>query len=163
MNMEQTKKEILIHKIFQVGIFLKAFNGLWEILAGVLILFTGKIASFVAPLVDNELLEDPNDYIANHIQPLLSFFVGNIKAFAVVYLIGHGLINIFLFIFILKNKLWAYKASIGFMSLFIIYQLYKITFSHSIWLSLLTIFDIFMIYLIWHEYNYLKKYHHLPD
>lgn len=161
--MEQTKKEILIHKIFQVGIFLKAFNGLLEIIAGTLILFTGKVADFVTFLINQELLEDPNDYIASHTQPIVSFLAGNVKAFAVIYLIGHGLINIFLFVGILKNKLWAYKASIAFFSLFIVYQLYKITFSHSIWLAALTVFDLIMIGLIWHEYNYLKKYHHLPE
>ena len=161
--MEQPKQEILIHKIFQIGIFLKAFNGLLEITAGLMILFTGKAVSFLALLVDNELIEDPNDYIASHIQPVVVFLAGNLKAYAVIYLVGHGLINIFLFIGILKNKLWAYKASIVFMSLFIVYQIYKIIISHSIWLLGLTILDLVMIWLIWHEYNYLKKHHRLPD
>lgn len=160
--MEDAKKEIYIHKAFEIGILLKAFNALWEIVVGLLIFFTGAVSSFANFIIEQELLEDPNDFIANNLQTIITFLSGHSKAFVAIYLIGHGLINIFLFFGILKNKLWAYEASLSFMSLFVFYQLYKIAISHSFWLSMLTILDLIMIWLIYHEYNYLKKYHHLP-
>jgi uncharacterized membrane protein len=43
---------------------------------------------------------------------------------------------------------------------FIAYQLYRYSYTHEIALILLTVFDLFVIALAWHEYRLLRK--HLP-
>nr|WP_258171938.1 DUF2127 domain-containing protein [Burkholderia contaminans] len=41
--------------------------------------------------------------------------------------------------------------------LFIGYQVYRFTFTHSVWLLLVTALDIVVIALTWHEYRYLRN------
>jgi uncharacterized membrane protein len=46
------------------------------------------------------------------------------------------------------------------LGLFIAYQVYRYTYTHSVGLVLLTVFDLFVMVLIWHEYRLVR--HHLP-
>ena len=41
--------------------------------------------------------------------------------------------------------------------LFIAYQLYRYTYTHSIWLLLFSVLDLGVIALTWHEYRYIKQ------
>ena len=61
---------------------------------------------------------------------------------------------------LLREKLWAYPASIAVFGLFIAYQLYRYSFTHDAALIALSIFDLFVIALAVHEYRLLSK--HLP-
>jgi uncharacterized membrane protein len=155
-------REKYIHRIFIGGVLLKALNGVLEIVGGVLLLFTGAFVQIVEILIRNELIEDPADFVATHIQHYLPLFTGHAQLFAAVYLLSHGVIKIVLVAGLLRNKLWAYPAAIVVFILFIVYQMYRFTFTHSIFLILFTIFDIFVIALTWHEYKYFKKHHSFP-
>jgi hypothetical protein len=44
--------------------------------------------------------------------------------------------------------------------LFIVYQLYRFSYTHGFGLIVLTVFDVFVIGLIWHEYRLVRR--HLP-
>jgi uncharacterized membrane protein len=61
---------------------------------------------------------------------------------------------------LLMNRLWAYPASLAVLGLFIAYQLYRYSYTHGFGLIVLTVFDIFVIGLIWHEYRLIRR--HLP-
>ena len=61
---------------------------------------------------------------------------------------------------LLREKLWAYPASFAVFGAFIAYQLYRYTFTHGFGLIALTLFDLVVMLLIWHEYRLLKR--HLP-
>ena len=80
--------------------------------------------------------------------------------FYAFYLLSHGLIKAVLVIGLLREKLWAYPASFAVFGAFIAYQLYRYSFTHDIGLILLSIFDLFVIYLAVHEYRLLRR--HLP-
>lgn len=54
---------------------------------------------------------------------------------------------------LLKRQLWAYPGMLAFLILFIAYQGYRITYAPSIGLVLLTIFDAFVVWLTWREYQ----------
>ena len=146
-----------IRQIFIVSVLLKGFNAILEIVGGVLFLFTGTITSIVQFLVQGELIEDPHDFIANSIQHYLPYFSEHSQLFAAFYLLSHGVIKIFLIVGLLRNKLWAYPSAIIVFFLFIAYQLYRFTYTHSVFLILLTIFDLFVIWLTWHEYKIVKN------
>lgn len=59
---------------------------------------------------------------------------------------------------LLREKLWAYPASIVVFGLFIFYQLARFRYTHSVELLLLTVLDVIIILLTWHEYRFLKRY-----
>lgn len=47
----------------------------------------------------------------------------------------------------------AYPASLVVMTLFIAYQVYRYTYTHGIGLIFLTLFDLVVMWLVWHEYR----------
>ena len=46
------------------------------------------------------------------------------------------------------------------MSLFVLYQLYRFSYTHGFGLIVLTVFDVIVMILIWHEYGLMRR--HLP-
>ncbi len=149
--------EVRIRKIFTISLWLKALGAMLEIIFGFLFLFTSGISDLVNFFVKNELIEDPTDFLATHIQALLPIFSLHIQLFTAFYLLSHGVIRIILVLALLRNKTWAYPTSLIFLSLLIIYQSIRISITHSIFLFLLTLFDMFVLWLIYHEYKFIKR------
>jgi uncharacterized membrane protein len=85
------------------------------------------------------------------------------QVFVALYLLSHGSIKLWLIIALLREKLWYYPTAIVIFGLFIVYQLYRFSFTHSVWLLLVTAVDIIVIALTWHEYKYLHRVSHRPS
>jgi uncharacterized membrane protein len=153
--MENIFNRKLIDKIFDVGIMVKAVFGFFEISAGILLALSGQliINNFIINLAQQEIADDPNDLIANFLINSANNFYYNAHFFAIIYLIAHGIINMFLAVALLKNKIWAYPYAMGGFGLFIIYQIYRYFHTHSLLLLSLTIFDVFIVLIIWLEYR----------
>ena len=149
-----------IHRVFVISLILKGLNSFLEIIGGILFLFTGSITMILSFLIKGELIEDPTDFVASHIQQVIPYFSTHGQLYASLYLLSHGIIKIILVVSLLRNKLWAYPATIVVLFLFIAYQLYRLTYAYSLTFVLLTLFDIFIIILTWHEYRLVRK--HLP-
>ena len=154
---QETQRERVIHKVFVWGILLKAFDGVMEILGGIALLFTGPLSQVATRLIQAELIEDPHDFLAVHLQHALPWFLAQSGWFAPLYLFSHGIIKIVLVAGLLRDKLWAYPTAIGVFTLFIVYQIYRYTFTHSVFLIALTVLDLAVIWLTWHEYRYFRK------
>jgi uncharacterized membrane protein len=141
-------QEKRIHQVFVLSVLAKGFHALIEIAGGLaLYLFS---ADAIARWLDEI---DRHDWVTRH-------FPASEQHFYAFYLLSHGLVKVVLVFFLLREKLWAYPASIAVFGLFIGYQLYRYSFTHDVGLILLSIFDLFVIYLAVHEYRLLRK--HLP-
>ena len=151
-----------IHQIFEVSILLKGAHAVLECLAGVALalISTDTIVGWITWLTQDEFNEDPNDTVARLLLNMAQNFSVSTKNFYIFYLVSHGIVKLFLVGGLLRSKVWAYPASLVVLGLFIAYQLYRYTYTHSIGLVLLTVFDFFVMYLIWHEYQLIR--HHLP-
>lgn len=151
-----------IHQIFEVSVLLKGAHALIECIGGLVLasVSTGSIASLINALTQEELVEDPKDFVATHILSLAQNFTLSTQHFYAFYLLSHGAIKVFLVIGLLRNKLWAYPASLVVLGLFIVYQLYRFSYTHGFGLIVLTVFDVFVMGLIWHEYRLVRR--HLP-
>ncbi len=160
---QETRGERYLHSIFIWGVALKAFDGFMEVAGGIALLFTGPLARFAEVLIQNELIEDPHDFIATHLQHALPVLIANSGWFATAYLLSHGVIKVFLAAGLLRDKVWAYPTAIIVFILFIVYQLYRYAFTHSPFLLLLTLLDLAVVWLTWHEYRYFKKHHVFPE
>ena len=77
--------------------------------------------------------------------------------FVSVYLVAHGVIKIFLVAGLLRKKLWAYPTALWFLGIFILYQLYQFSHTHSLGLLALSAFDLFVASLVWREYRSRKQ------
>jgi uncharacterized membrane protein len=150
-----------IHKVFEISVWLKGAHALIESIAGfaLYLVSTATIISWVNFLTQEELIHDPNDFIATHLHDFAQTFSVSTQAFYAFYLLSHGLIKILLVVGLLRGKLWSYPASLVALALFIVYQLYRYSCTQSFGLIVLTIFDVFVIALIWHEYRLVR--HHL--
>jgi uncharacterized membrane protein len=156
--MDNQTEEKYIHRIFDIGIILKGIDGLLEIVGGLLLIFIRPetINGIVAALTQYELVEDPQDLIANFILRAIHL-TSQSQIFGILFLLSHGIIKVFIVAGLLKNKLWAYPAGIVIFSGFGIYQLYRYFHTYSLGLLLLTILDVFVIILTWHEYKIVKQ------
>ncbi len=126
------------HALFEASVFIKAVNGIWETIGGIALLFLSN--GFI------------NRAFAS--QSLTEHITAGTKNFAGIYILAHGLINIFLAYYLYKEKLWAFWVSIGFFSGSVVYLVYRLTDGPSPMLFALIAFDVFFTYLTWHEFKY---------
>jgi len=73
--------------------------------------------------------------------------------FGAVYLLLHGVVKIVLVAALLKDELWAYPWMLVFLGVFIVYQVYRLSFKPSGGLTALTLFDAFIAWLTYREYR----------
>ena len=144
-----------LDRTFYISLILKAVDSVLEILGGILLLFISPetIGHITKALTEQELSTDPHDVIANHILHAAHEFTHGGRWFAAFYLLSHGIVKIVLIVALFKQKLWAYPWMMVVLALFVVYQLYRMTFKFGIGLLFLTIFDVFVVWLTWLEYK----------
>lgn len=150
-----------VHQLFEASIIAKGLHALAECGAGLLFVFTSTVtlAKWVDWLTQDELIEDPHDFIATHLQALVQHFSVGSQRFYAFYLLSHGLVKVGLVAGLLMNRLWAYPASIVVLGLFIVYQLYRFSHTHGLGLIALSVFDVLVVALIWHEWRLYRRHH----
>ncbi len=154
--------ELRIHQIFRISVILKGIDALIEIAGGVLFFLISKqaVLHWVNVLTRQELVSDPRDMIANAVLHAAQQLSGSAQDFYAFYLVSHGLIKLVMVAGLLREKLLAYPFSLAAMAGFIAYQLYRYSYTHAIGLIVLTVFDLIVMALIWHEWRLLRR--HLP-
>jgi uncharacterized membrane protein len=152
--LDQTK----VHLVFEVSLWLKGLFAVSEIMAGIAVYFISQqfLLSIVLWVTKDEFAEDPHDLIANFLLHTVQNLSVSAQSFTALYLLAHGVIKLWLIIGLLREKLWYYPVSLVVFALFIIYQLYRYTITHSVWLLLITALDMVVIALTWREYRFLR-------
>lgn len=147
--------EVGLRRLFRLSLLLKALFATLEMMVGAALdLLSGdRILLLVRGLTRRELLDDPNDLVANFLMQSAQALSLDQKSAAALYLITHGGIKLFLVINVLREKAWAYPGFMIALSLFIAYQSYQLSHGFSLWLSVLTFFDLFVLVLTFHEYR----------
>jgi uncharacterized membrane protein len=153
-----------IHRIFKVSVLLKGAHPVIECIGGLALALasTTSIVGWVNSLTLDELIEDPNDFIAMHLLSIAQELSVDTKNFYALYLLSHGIVKLALVVELLRNKLWSYPASLIVLALFIAYQIYRFYYTQSVGLVVLTVFDVFVMVLIWHEYRLMRRHHSAP-
>jgi len=149
-----------IDKLFLTSMIIKAGAAVFEIGTGIATLFltTNEVLRVTQLLVQGKLDADPDDFFANYVLDLASRFVpGQSNWFLFFYLVGHGVVNMFLVIALLRKKIWAYPLSLVIFGSFLVYEGWQVFFTHSLFMSAFTVFDLAVIWLIWREYRYALK------
>jgi uncharacterized membrane protein len=148
-----------IRQLFYVGLFFKGLDGVLECAGGIVLAFisTNAIVTLSNQLTQSELIEDPHDFIATYLVHFASTFSVSSQHFFAFYLFIHGAIKVGLVAGLLLDKLWAYPVALVLMGLFDAYQLYRISYTHSLGLAVLTVLDVIIIVLIWHEWGVTRR------
>lgn len=143
----------LQHKIFKFTILIKGIDGLIDLLTSLILLISSGnvILKSIPFLTRKELIEDPQDLIANYLINIAQNFLPDTQKFIILYLAIHGLIKMGIALALNTNNYRAYKISGTVLALFIIYQFYRFTHTHSLTLLFFSFFDIFILILIYFE------------
>jgi uncharacterized membrane protein len=154
-----TQTEHTIYRLFRIGVFIKATVAVFELVVGTLALLISPsaISDFVIAVSTNALTDDPGDFIATHAITLAHEFSVTPQLFVAFYFLSRGIIKLILAVALLRGILWAYPAAIMVLLGFMIYQSYQLFVSYSFVILGITIFDILVLWLIWHEWNVVKK------
>jgi uncharacterized membrane protein len=161
--MDSIEEKKTIDWLFGLGMFIKAGAALFEIGSGVASLFltTNEVLHVTQLLVQGKLAADPDNFLANYILNLAAHYTPEATNwFLFSYLVGHGVVNLFLVIVLLQKKLWAYPLSLLIFGAFAIYEGWQVYFTHSPFLAAFTAFDLAVIWLIGREYRYIRRKHH---
>ncbi len=156
--MDRSLKEKSLHGAFEIGVVVKGIDGIAELVGGFLLLFVspGTIQNIFLFFARREFAEDSKDLVANY----LLYFLQGLSTRTIFYgwlFIVHGAVKVFLVAGLLKHKLWAYPSAIAAFSLFVLYQIYQMTFDYSPLLLLITVVDIIVVGLTIHEYKEVMR------
>jgi uncharacterized membrane protein len=140
----------LAHRLFWLGIFFKALDGVLETAGGFVLLTisSATIRSLTYRLLRPQLAEDPNDWIANHVLTWVFHLSTDSKTFVIAYLLVHGIIKLVIVAAIWFGQLWAYWLAGIVFSLFVIYQMARFAVTHSMMMVFLTMVDLVIIALL---------------
>lgn len=146
-----------LDRTFAIGIIAKGLNGIIEILGGLLLLIATPeaIGRLITALTRRELAEDPSDFLATRLLHLSqsTTLTDSGLTFAAIYLLAHGVVKVVLVAAVLRGRLWAYPWMIGFLILFIGYQLYRIAVDPTAAMIALTVFDVVLTWLAIREWR----------
>jgi uncharacterized membrane protein len=148
-----------IHAAFEIGLVLKGMFALAEITAGIFAYFTTTqfLLDLARAITRTELTEDHRDFVANHLLHAAQGLSLSSQHFTAFYLLIHGVIKLSLIIGLLRERLGYYLAAMAIFSLFVLYQVYRYSFTYSLSLLLITVLDVFVIGLTWLEYQHLRR------
>ena len=147
-------------RAFKAGLILKLIDGCLELACAVVVWLVAPatVDSIARFFTADELAKDPDDVIANYIVGLAhSFSSVGTHAFVALYLLAHGAVKVALVTALFRRRRWAYPALIVSLSLFIVYQAYRLVRHLSLALALLTIFDVVIVWLVWRAYRRLRR------
>ncbi len=151
----------LFDDAFKLSLYGKGLIGIFETLGGILLLIVkpDQVDRLANWLTQADLSRDPHDFIANNILKTAHHLTGASLIFGALYLLSHGIVKIVLVVEVLRDHLWAYIALIVVTAIFVIYQVYRLTYHVTFGMSFLTVFDLVIIYLTWREYGKHKLIH----
>src|SRR5258708_12120585 len=105
---EECMNERRVHQIFEISILLKGAHAFIECIGGLVLTFvsTSAITSLVNAFTQEELIEDPNDFVAGHLLSLAQNFTVSTQRFYAFYLLSHAFLKLFLAAGFLINHPW---------------------------------------------------------
>ena len=148
-------REDLLALFFRVSLWIKGLFGIGELISAFVVMFVPHDWWVHAAVVATrgELIEDPNDTLAHLILRATDSMGSGGHWFVFAYLLIHAVIKIVLVWAVLQDELWAYPWMIGFLAVFIVYQMYEWATRGSTGMLLLSVFDAFILWLTWHEWG----------
>jgi uncharacterized membrane protein len=156
----QQRLYTILHEIFEVGIFIKFFGGVFWTIIGFLFLILSPeaINRITLFLLRRELLEDPGDILATFfINSAQNLSIGS-QVFIGIYFIIHGTLNIAIFIAMWQRKIWAYPFVGIVLSILLAYELFRIWYHPSFILVFVSFVDILILGLLGFEYKNRLRY-----
>ena len=158
MKMAKHDSDKTVHLLFDIGLVGKAVDGMLEIIGGIALFVVnpGQIEGMLRMITLHELSTDPHDVVANLLLHSAQHLTNSTQTFAAFFLLWHGGVKVGLVWALFRRYLWAYPVAIFAFGLFLAYQAYRYSHTHSLWLAALSALDLFVIVITWLEYKRLR-------
>lgn len=152
-------KKKYLNVFFYSSLIIKGFDGTIETIAGLWVWKhgIGGLKYLALAITQQELLEDPKDFIANWIIMAANNLSINTQLLIVYFLLSHGIIKLVLTVLLYKKQKWAYPLAIALFGLAATTQTIRLVASYSTILTIITIIDILVILTIWSKYLTLNR------
>ncbi len=149
----------LFTELFFVSMYWRIFYGFIRIIFGIALLKVvgAPLLDVLADFLSHEFLEGPSDILFMMITKLLADHHFSVTYFLSGYFIFWGAIDVLLSYNLIREKLWAFPVSLGLIGLFILYGIFRFTFTHSLVLLSVITLDIIIFFLIYKEYKKVKS------
>lgn len=155
---ESVRFKSWFERIYKIGVAVKGFDGLVELVVGVALLISPSLVHMVLKTIAGELGEHHSHtirFITDYVARLDGELARSGLAFLIFFLILHGIVKLTLVYCLLKEIVRAYPYALAILGLFLVYQLYVFIVTPTIGMALFTILDAIIIWLVWHEYREL--------
>ncbi len=158
MNLIRRPRQLL-HELYGISVIVKGVDGILEIIGGLLLIFFSplSITRTILFLGRTELVENPRHPLINIIYHLASGLSLQKRHFYSLLFLSHGAVKLIMVFGLVKNKLWAYPATIAIFTAFVFYQAFEMYYSPSLLLGVITLIDIFVVLLISREYQAVSR------
>jgi uncharacterized membrane protein len=154
-HVETPQEEHVVYEFFLWSVLAKGAISVVEVISGIALFFIPPDRVVLLAVILLNYLPVPA------VQSILLGEVAKYTAGAVVfvalYLLSRGGIKVFLIWSLLKNRIWAYPASLVVLLLFVFYQIYQIVTDHSLMVLLVTVFDLVVMYFIYREWRIVAR------
>jgi uncharacterized membrane protein len=108
-------------------------------------------------LMEHEIIQEQNDFILQTLQPFCEHFSFQVTYFLIVYLVFWGVVDIVLSYNVLRHRVWAFPVSLYLIGVFVLYEAYRFTHTHSLVLLGVIGVDLVIMWMINKEYKKLKR------
>jgi uncharacterized membrane protein len=144
---------------FTLAVWFKGLDGLLEVIGGCVLLSVGPdyVLRVVECLTQDEIVEDPHDYLANALLRAAAHLSVVTEHFVALYLLINGLVKLGLVWALLERVLVAYPLAIAIFGALGAYQLYRYTLTHAPGLLVLSAVDAVVIAFVFLEYRALRR------
>ena len=154
-HIETPQEEHVVYEFFLWSVLLKGAISVAEVVVGIALFFIPP--QTIVSLAIWLLNYIPVASLQQALMTEVAHYTTGAVTFVALYLLSRGLIKAVLIGALLRNILWAYPASLGVLTLFLVYQAYQIITDHSILIIGITIFDLVVMYFIYREWHIVKR------
>lgn len=150
-------KPLKTETLFQISMWWRIIYGFIRVLLGLamLRLINTDISDVLYTLFQHELFEDRMDTLYLILSQFLTDHSYTITYFLAGYFLFWGFTDVFLSYAMLRHILWAFNVGFVLIALFICYEMYRYTHTHSVILLGVIVVDIVIIWIMYREYRQL--------
>jgi len=152
-------KQATIEKLFLIGMWWRILYGLFRFTFGLMLLSVvgSPLLDVFYAVMRHELTDEPGDILVRTVTSVLHQHPFQVTYFLAGYFLFWSILDIILSITMLRKKTWAFPISFVLIGLFIVYEIFRFTHTHSLVLLWIISFDIFLMWIIKREYQKIKQ------
>ena len=158
-RLQQLRENPWYERIYKIGVGIKGFDGVVELLAGLWLWLAPDSLHHVLTNWQGAVLESRGvvgQYIAHSLDKVNHELYGGVMVMAIIFLVSHGVIKLALVYALLKELLWAYPYALVVLVLFLLAQIVALFQHPGVGMVVLMLLDVLIIWLVWGEWQKLK-------